>query len=62
MKHFCVYWTCNRATRDKIRTRFRMPDHISVAGETECDIQDKDLELFTETCKRGFFTIRKKPL
>lgn len=34
---------------------------MSVAGETECDIQDKDLELFAETCKRGFFAIRNKP-
>lgn len=56
----CIYWTCNRAIRDKIRNRFGIPDYMSVAGETEAYIKDDDLELFNETCKRGFFTIRNK--
>lgn len=60
MKHFCIYWTCPRAARDKIRNRFSMPDYMNVAGETEADIRDEDLELFDETMRRGFFIVRNK--
>lgn len=56
-----VYWiTNNRGTRDRIRHRFGIPYHTSVNGETEAEIDDKEMELLKETEKRGFIQIRNK--
>lgn len=60
MRKVLVYWTCNRIAKRKIQKRFKLIEHTSVNGETECTVHEADWELFKETSKRGFFKIRHK--
>lgn len=58
-----IYWTTKG--RDKrfcsdIRKKFKIPDYMSVNGETPCEIRDDDMPLLRECEKRGFLKIRKK--
>lgn len=56
-----IYWI----TRDpniikRIREKFNIPSYTSINHETECEINDEDINLLRETEKRGFIQIRNK--
>ena len=60
VRAFYDYWTEKTYGGRKIQKRFKLIEHTSVNGETECTVHDADWELFKETSKRGFFKIRHK--
>ena len=61
MKLTIYFCRSDKETNDKIRQRFGMPmSGMTINGELNCEIKDKDLELLKETEKRGFIQIRRK--
>lgn len=56
-----IYWGIRSSDIIKrIRQKFNIPSYTSINHETECEINDEDINLLRETEKRGFIQIRNK--
>jgi len=56
-----IYWV----TRDEqaiaaIRKHFGLPKYTTVNGHTPGEIETKDMPMFEETARRGFFRYQKR--
>lgn len=63
MPKVTIYWhiLINNDKYRKIKDRFGLSG-MTVNGESVGDISQSDYPLFLECAKRGFFTIRNKPI
>lgn len=51
-----VYWlTKDKAAIESIRKYFKLPKYTTVNGHTPGAIEEKDMPMFEETARRGFF-------
>ena len=59
---YVYYTTSDWSIIRKIQQRFKLPECVTVNGETcqPCEIDPADMELLKETEKRGFIQIRIK--
>lgn len=58
-----IYWlpaALHGTERYNICLRFSIPVHITVNGETSCNIREEDLPLLREYEKNGYLQIRYK--
>lgn len=56
-----IYWlTKDDAAIAAIREYFHLPTYTTVNGWTPGEIQQKDMPMFEETAKRGFFRYRRE--
>lgn len=60
MKRVCIYWTCDKPHRQRICQRFRLPDHVTIAGETTGFVAEADWSVLQECERRKFLVIRNK--
>lgn len=56
-----IYWTKEGLKiRDKICSFFKIPVHITINGETSCNISDDMMDKLRATENRGLIKIRYK--
>lgn len=57
-----IYWiTKNCGIIDRIRKRYNISQGMSINGETDIEVDDKQLGELKEVEKRGFIKLRFKP-
>lgn len=62
MKKVTIYWnTKNSGIIDRIRQRYNISQGMNVNGETDVEVNDKQLQELQEVEKRGFIKLRFKP-
>lgn len=55
---FVIRWhTRDTKAIDKIRKRFGIPDYTTLNGWSPAEIQERDMDVFMECARRGFFGI-----
>lgn len=56
-----IYWlTKDKAAVAAIRQHFNLPSYVTINGLNPGEIKQKDMEMFEETARRGFFRFMRK--
>lgn len=56
-----IYWvTKDESAIAAIRNYFKLPKYTTLNGQTPGEIETKDIPMFEETSRRGFFRYQKK--